>query len=252
MQASLDTPIQNEISANLETSLTSNLANKNSDEYSRTIDISAVLGLVNNSGRWAINYNASKDTLREREYEAQDGSIRWSNTLSKYKNLSIGASASTILPISEKSRTDNFLYTRFSTGPSFSLKGNGVIGLDLLQLSYSPIVAKSFHQYTTSRTGASNNEYSFIQQSSLLMQMNSHLSLSLFGSYTRHWTYERNTKDAFLFDQSLTWSINSNFSLTLGHNNQGNALAANGVDSGVDIYDINSSTIYTTLGIGLP
>ncbi len=71
-------------------------------------------------------------------------------------------------------------------------------------------------------------------------------------SNTHQWNhYTARLNDRFAMEESITFKANQKLYFTLGHRNGGNTFAANGTDPNMEIFDADTSLIYTTLNYQL-
>jgi hypothetical protein len=201
---------------------------------------------INERNSFNMIYEASQDLKGERKFTL--GDAVWIHSLRLNKELrstNYTLSDFITIPLSEDSQKNTELYTRIGAGPGVSTDLSKYIRG--LVLSYSISGSILFHKYETAATkGTSNSHYTLGNKFIIAYSLTERLSLGLDNRYSRSYTYQGNTKDNFIFDQSISYSASKNVGLSIGHNNKGNALAINGADSNVDIYNERTSTVYFT------
>lgn len=242
------------IGFNATATASSNLEKQDSANYSATSDFSLTTILKNLPfGSLNLFVSGSKGLTGEREFNLNDGAISNTQNLGAYSNVNFGLSMSAILPLSENSQKNTYLNTKLTVTPiaSYQFK-NMSSALDWLSISYRPNAGTYFHDYKVTQAGGSNPQYSLGQRLIVSISLSDSLSLDLDGGYTRYYSYQGSTWDIFNFDQSLSYAFNAYGSIYVGHNNAGNALAPNGRNSNIDMFDNRSSTVYSGLNIAIP
>jgi hypothetical protein len=244
----------NNLGINASATLNSNLEQLNSTDYTANGDFALTLIFKNFPlGNLNLFLNATKDLTGERQFTMNDGSISNVHNLGEYSNINLGLSLSAVLPISENSIKNTHLNTKLTATPIASYQFKHMTSaLDWLSISYRPSVGTYFHDYQVTETGSSNPQYSLAQRAILSFSLSDNFSLDLDGSYTRYYSYQGTTWDLFNFDQSISYAFNAYGSVYIGHNNSGSALAPNGRDSNLDLFDDRSSTVYSGLNIAIP
>jgi hypothetical protein len=200
------------------------------------------------SKRNSINAAASanKNLKDERKFLFQDPYLGHAFRLNKEKgNTNIHFGERVYIPVSEESKKNTELKTRVSVGPSIkSDLSEYVRGLTVNYRVYGDIF---LNRYETAADGNPNSRYLFGNRFIIDYSFTDKFSLGLDNSYSRSYTYNNNTKDTFVFDQSLSYAATKHISISIGHNNNGNALAIDGTASNVEIYNERSSTVYFAL-----
>lgn len=231
----------------LSTAINSNLENSSSPEHALDMDITLNTAFKLKNGA-KINFliPSNKDLKGERKYRLGDAYAGYSRKIGQpLKSLAVNMLGRFYLPLSKSSREDRKMITRLMLAPQFSLDmGSMATGLVLI---YRPYANYYFYQYTTSLSGKSNYHYSLGNRLVIAYAINNKWSLTLDNIYSRATTHGGRSVDTFAFDQSITYAYAKNIDLSLGHNNSGNALAANGLDSAVELTDRRSATVYSAL-----
>ncbi|PIP93155.1 MAG: hypothetical protein COW00_04060 [Bdellovibrio sp. CG12_big_fil_rev_8_21_14_0_65_39_13] len=235
-----------------DSSLASNL-HKVSDSVNNQLSNSfafAASYTVENIGKFGISELMDKDLRGDRLETWYDPSLSFSRSIYKFNDqVSLSGKIASTIPVSEESTKTASLITTTTLTPSLSIDlDNQVKGLSLL---YAPNFKRSFHTYQTKSDGSSNIAYSWSNRLVVSYGFLDKFSIVLDQSYGRSTTYLGNTKDKFNFDQSLNYEMNGNVAFALGHSLGGSALAANGRDSNVSVFDKDESQVYLTISLSL-
>lgn len=185
----------------------------------------------------------NQDFNNERKLLARDSVLTLTKPLGKLgDNVNVIARAGATLPLSKASNETNGLITAFRINPLFSINASGLI--EGLSLIYRPTFIYNIHEYETSLTGNSNQQYTINQRITVLYPLLKNLYLSLDNTYVRSWTYKGNANDFYSLDQSLSTNFTKSFSGFMGHSIGGNALNVNGQESDIRIFDTRVSSYY--------
>lgn len=120
---------------------------------------------------------------------------------------------------------------------------------DKLGIDMAANIGRNFHKYQEAESGAVNNQYSSTQYIEFSWAFSEAIGISANFTHKNTWTYQNVAKEIFDFSQELGLQINENFALAVGHNNNGNVLAADNSSSNVNIEDENNSTIYGSVTV---
>lgn len=195
----------------------------------------------------SLSLTMDKELTGYREEDFRDPSLSLSKSFGKIsKYVTASAKASTKIPASETSRKTTSLQTALSTSGTF-LYDAGKHVLEGLTIGYSLGVINNFHKYTMSSTGKSNTQRTFTNSLMFDYAINDNFGIYLDNTYYRNYTYKSEYNDFFSFDQSVTYSHDSGASVTLGHAIGGSALAIDGRESNVKLFDREESSYYITL-----
>lgn len=193
----------------------------------------------------------NKDLTGERLWIYNDTYLAYSRNLYKTEDqfLSLSGISRIFHPTNEESRQIKTLRTKLFFGPQVKIDLAKKWAFLPLTVTYRPYYQQSFHRYKVAYDGKSNTQYSLSNRLILDYSFTEKISLTVDSIYGRSYTYQGNPQDTFVFDQSLGYSLNETYSFSLGHNNEGGALKANGRDSNVEIFNNNKSTFYLSIGI---
>ncbi|WP_034732559.1 hypothetical protein [Bacteriovorax sp. Seq25_V] len=188
-----------------------------------------------------------KDLEGEREQKLRDPSLSLSRALPVFaKYWTSTAKLSTKIPVSEASRKTTGLQTALSASVTFLYDASNIA--KGLTIGYSPSIINNFHEYKVTTSGKSNTQRTLSNSLMFDYAFNDSFGIYLGNTYYRNFTYDGNYNDFFSFDQSITYSHEVGASATIGHAIGGSALAVNGKESNVQLFDKNESTYYFTLG----
>lgn len=207
-----------------------------------------LLGRLHLPGQYLLSTAlwVNQDFTDERELTTRDSLFTLTKPMGKITdNISWISRAALTIPLSERSNKTDGLITAIRINPLFTINAGDLIsGLTVI---FRPTLINNFYQYKTSLNGRSNFDYTVNQRITLLYGLSENVFLSLDNTYIRSWTYEGNTNDFFSLDQSISAMFTKKLSGFIGHSIGGNALAVNGQEQDISIYDTNRSTYY--LGI---
>lgn len=124
---------------------------------------------------------------------------------------------------------------------NFTILGSPFAGVTGLAL------AKNFHTWDRTNTGAANINYKADLYFGVEKALTRKLTFLLDGDYIYARTYVDTLRTQFAIGQSLTWEENKTWSFTIGHSNGGDALKANGTDYNISVFDGNTSVVYANI-----
>lgn len=150
------------------------------------------------------------------------------------------------LPTSEDSDKRANLQAQVTYILYTTIKGD-IVGNENFSFEILPYVTKAFHEYTTTTTGTSNNEWLVSFNPSAEYAFSDNFALGLELGYTRAFTYKGNSKDSYAFGAYLSFDFLENSNATLGYDIGGAPLAANGRDTRVNIIDNREANLYLEL-----
>ena len=216
----------------------------------RTIDTEfALLPKYQMSQRASLSLNASvsKGLSGTRQTLLNDAYLSYIHNGGVINNfIRWGFSSSVIAPLSIQSRKNDSLLTAIVVAPSFvfNLKK---LGIEHLVPSYTFSLSKSFHQYSTSVTGKPRKEYNLKNRFDLTYFISEVLDIGASYTHATAWTYQGTRSNAFSLGQYLSYKVNRDLYWSVGHENGGNTLRANGQDSNISFINPDASSIYTSL-----
>ncbi|MCR9203714.1 MAG: hypothetical protein NXH75_03990 [Halobacteriovoraceae bacterium] len=186
---------------------------------------------------------ANQDFQNEKELRVRDSLLMLTKPIGNLtNNISFTARGGLTLPLSEQSNKFSGLITAIRFNPIFSINASDLI--PSLRVIYRPSFVYNIHEYNQQVSGESNTEYSINQRLTILYPLLDNLYLSFDNTYIRWTSYLGSETDIFSFDQSLSTNLTKNLNLFFGHNIGGNALAINGQESDVRIFDIEDGSEY--------
>lgn len=188
-----------------------------------------------------------KDLENDREGLIRDPKIGISKSFGKLNRyVSASLSATGKIPLSKSSRISTSLQTSLGLGGSIVYDSSQHI-LKNLSLIYSPGAIVNFHEYRVTTSGSSNTQYTLSNSLTLNYGITDYMSAAASGTYYRNFDYTGHTKDFFSIEQSLSFVLPQNFSLTVGHSAGGSALAINGRESNVQLFDKDLSSYFLNI-----
>lgn len=203
-----------------------------------------------NIGKLSVSQLLDKDLKNDRLETWNDTQVSFSRSIYTFNDVfSLSGRVSGTIPLSEESTENANLITSIGLFPTLAADLNPYI--KGLSLSYIPSFRRSFHEFETKADGGSNTAYSWAQRLVIDYSFSESFSLSLDQSYIRGYTYRGTSNDRFSFDQSLNYQMNKNVSWSLGHSLGGSALAVNGSDSNVRLFDENESSVYFSFSLSM-
>lgn len=157
--------------------------------------------------------------------------------------VKLSPAASLILPLDDDARDRQSLVLGIKLSPRF-LFDLEKLGVDFLSGHYQPSLTRNLHQFKTATTGSSNRAWAASNWLKLDFALWRKLTFSTSFVHSFLWTYEGNRTNTFSISEEIAWDVADNISIAAGHSNSGNAVKANGLNSNIDIFDPNSSTVY--------
>lgn len=231
-------------SAEVGTTYSSGLQKVDAIDYSSSADIEASLAATIDGTKYSFSSSVTKELTKQRELHLNNAYLGAARSLYKFNDeFALSGSLKLTLPLSEAAKDYQRLRTSIAATPTISWKNN-----QGLSLSYSPTAQVSFHEFKTSKTGASNYQYVAGNTLAATYSFVSGLYVYANASYSRLFSYDGNTKDSYRFTQLIGYPID-NFDLSFGHVMGGSPLAANGIETEVRLFDSRDSTIFGVLSV---
>lgn len=158
------------------------------------------------------------------------------------RTTNIETSFMTYLPVSEESRN----ITELRTGLKLHLDLNTKI-TRVFKVSYRPSLRFNLYKYETDINGISNTQY--IMSNGLIL---SYKLTNFFKLYSRNYyinkvDYLGENTQLYSLSQSLEINFLNNFFIDFGHAIGGTALTENQVETDIQVYDQDKSTIFINL-----
>ncbi len=188
-----------------------------------------------------------KDLENDREGLIRDPKIGFSKSFGKLNRfISTSVATSAKIPVSKASRVTTSLQTGISLSGSIVYDASEHL-TNGLSFVYSPAVITNFHKYRVTTSGSSNTQYTLSNSLTAGYDITDFMSASVSGSYYRNFDYTGHTKDFFGVEQTLSFVLPQNFSLSIGHSTGGSALAVNGRESNVKLFDKDLSSYFLNI-----
>lgn len=194
----------------------------------------------------ALTYD--KDLQGERKGELKDTYITAARKIKEFnENLALSASTTVFIPISKTSTDKTFL----STG--YRLKGT--LGIKMPQIpnlsnSVSLGFVQNFHRSNVTISGSSNKQYVFTTSFNTAYSFWKKFSASMNFNYSKGITYKGRIIDSYASGQEIAYSATEKISLGIGHGIDGN-LAGTNSNSHLSIFDVNKSTVFMFINLGI-
>ncbi len=238
------------LSTSLSANFSSNLKKVDSTEYyadsSFGLSSNYNLSKIYSS---SISLSAYKELTNQRLSYLNDAALTFKAKINKnvYKLINLSsAKASVVIPLSENSRKNTSLQTAISIAPTvvIDLSKSSIPKLGII---YIPSLKYSLYKYAISAYGSSNNKYSLSNTLVFSYTYSDKISISATNVYSRSYTYTGISQDSYYFDQSINYQLNPQVGITIGHSIGGSALASNGTDQNINIFDSNQSSVHSGL-----
>jgi hypothetical protein len=198
-----------------------------------------------------VDYIFSKDLTQERKLKSEQGVIQLGHSaipLNPYLRLS--PSVASLLPVNQSLYEDQSF--RGSLGATVGLLGDlDRAGMGWLRPGYSVGIRRNFHEFEVAKSGSSNFQYQLTQQVMLIVDIVENLTFTTKYFYRYRWTYKSNRSDIFNYDAALDYDLGQGLTASLGLNNTGNGLAADGQSSNIALIDGQQSTVSLGLSVSL-
>lgn len=233
-----------EFNSTYTTWLTNNLYKQSSSENSLSQN-HILNGRLSLPGKYMISTSLwfTKDYENERKTLIRDSIVSILKPMGQlFGAINVTARGGLTLPLSKDSNATAGLITAARVNPIFSYNASKYI--KNLSLIYRPSAVYNVHEFKTRTDLNSNTNYLFSQRLTIAYGITSKLWLSLDNTYIRSWTYSGNTNDLYSLDQSLSYNFTRDFSLFGGHSVFANALAVNGQESDINLFNKDDSSFY--------
>jgi len=222
----------------------------------RTADLSFALmpnaklpGKINLS----VTVAASKDLEGDLETHLLNPNVFASKSFQLKPYLSLTPRIGSTLALNEDSIKRDSLLGAGHLGFSAGLNLTRIESIKGLSISFSSMLTRNLHQFTTSRTGSSNTMAALSNSLALAYSLTEKFVLSAGGSRAIGWTYNKNgdLKNSYALSQSLTYAVNSKISADIGHTVGGAAYKENGIESAIELFDENQSMLFGSLTVSI-
>ncbi len=126
--------------------------------------------------------------------------------------------------------------------------GAGINGqIKYVALTYTLSGTRNFHGYTFTSEGDANVQYSLTHKATLDYEFIENWTLGLIASYKQGWTYHDFTRQNYTNQISLGHQFAKNWAVSAGIGNEGGAFKANGTDSNIKVYDLNTTVVQASV-----
>lgn|GEM_PF-4439819 len=243
-------PESNSVHGNLSATINANNEKIGSTDRVFNTDYSAqMFYFLKNGIGTDYTVTATKDLLGERRYTFMNSTFGLNSPFARLGNTANARiRIQGAIPMDTERRKQDSLRTQITVTPNliFLLDNFGFEGVTF---RYAPYFRQNFHRYSVNTEGRSNTQRTIGQRGTLGFAITDNLSLAGEFFYQRNFTYRGNTTDSYGHDESINYNFGQNLSFSLGHTNDGSALALDGQTSNLEFSNIRNSIFYfnTTL-----
>lgn len=187
----------------------------------------------------------SKELTQGRQQRLNNTRVSWSRSnIAKWNNVLVSASITGVYPTNKDAKVRDEMLGGIELSPTIVTQVS-----ERVTFVYIPRVIRNFHKFKTNRINVNNTEYQLMQIASLTYRVNDKISVSPLLIYFDSWSYFGTQQDdAYMSQLELSYSYNPNVQIGVGVMNSGVVYNAEmGPDQSIELYDENSSSIYTNL-----
>ena len=187
----------------------------------------------------------SKQLTQGRDETLNNTRISWNRAgIAQWGRVSVSGTATVVYPTNKDAKVRDEMLAGVELSPTVVTKIN-----DKMSLVYIPRVIRNFHKYKTNRINSTNTEYQVMQIASLTYQFNDKLSLSPMLIYFDSWSYYGTQQDdGYMTQLEVNYNYSTKLQIGAGIMNSGAVYTTEmGPDQSIELYDENSSSIYTNL-----
>ena len=253
--------------AHAQSTLQQNLTAKKPPSYSGNLSLGYNTNLYNPntyasessvSGDLTFNYRVKdanlvraylggyKETTQGQEWKPNDGFVGWVNNSfwTRGKKLTIGQQIRANLPYSKESRDRDTKLLGISVAPLVMATLTPSV-----MVIYLPQVIKNFHSYKQNRVGSANIEYTTSHTLVGIWSITDNIYLQPVAGYSQSWTYDGTRRNpGFSASGEIGYSFASGITWGAGWTNAGSFRRfENGTDQTFELFDNETSTVYTAL-----
>lgn len=158
--------------------------------------------------------------------------------------IKLRGSFSASLPTSKESRRLGQITALVGSVGAGTLWHNFILGYDIIPAVY-------LNQFTTAKSGKQNKRFGFGNTLTLGYQFTDDLDFTTTWNLTFLSTYNQKVpKGTYNFTQSLGYQMTPELSLRGGASTKGNQLKHGGTKSNVELYSIDGTELFLSLGLG--
>ncbi len=194
----------------------------------------------------AIVYD--KDLQGERKGEIRDTYISLSRKIKDFNEIfGLSASSTVFVPISTTSSSETFLSTGYRLKGTLGIKVPTVPNLsNSVSLGY----VQNFHRSNVTISGSSNKQFLFTTSLESSYTFWEKFSVSKNFSFSKGVTYKGRIIDTYTSGEEVSYNASKNLTFGLGHGIDG-TLAGARVNSNLSFFDVNKSTVYMFINLGI-
>ncbi len=222
---------------------TSNLHKLDSVNHYATNTTSLSASVKTGKARVSLSTSLVKELQGERDQNLSDFGLSLSRPLGKFGDYtSVSNTFSLKLPTSKNSDERASLQFQATYAPTISISG-GIVGSKNIGFSISPYFILPKHEYKTTTTGSSNNQFITGSSFSVGYSLTDDLSIGTSFSYTRTFKYGGEQRDFYENSFYIGYSITKTTSASLSYSIGGSPLAPNGKDTEIKFIDNDEATL---------
>lgn len=189
-----------------------------------------------------------KDLQGERKDEVKDTYISLSRKIKDFnESLALSASSTVFVPISTTSTNKTFLSTGYRLKGTLGIK---VPRLPNLSNSVSFGYVQNFHRSNVTISGSSNKQFVFTTSLYSSYAIWEKFSASINFDYSKGVTYKGRIIDTYISGEEVSYNASKKLTFGLGHGIDG-TLAGARVNSNLSFFDLNRSTVYMFINLGI-
>lgn len=201
--------------------------------------------MLDNQNALRLLMMGTKELTQGREERLNNTRLSWNRSnIAKWNRVSVAGTVTAVYPTNKDAKVRDEMLGGIELSPTIVTKVN-----DKLSFVYIPRVIRNFHKYKTNRINVNNTQYQLMQIASLTYQFNDKVSVSPLLIYFDSWSYYGTQQDdAFMTQVEVNYSYSPKLQLGAGIMNSGVVYTTEmGPDQSVELYDENSSSIYTNI-----
>lgn len=189
-----------------------------------------------------------QDLQGERKGEIKDTYISLSRKIKDFNEiLSLSGSSTVFVPISNTSTSKNFLSTGYRLKGTLGIK---VPRIPNLSNSVSLGHVQNFHRSNVTISGSSNKQFVFTASLNSSYALWEKFSISKTFSYSKGVTYKGRIIDTYTSGEEVSYNASKKLTFGLGHGIDG-TLAGARLNSNLSFFDLNRSTVYMFINLGI-
>lgn len=240
---------QNRLSGSFSTEINTDL--KKASDVDKETSVSTALNfsyLFPKVGTVTTAFVYDKDLQGERKGEIKDTYISLSRKIKDFNEIySLSGSTTVFVPISTTSTSKTFLSTGYRLKGTLGIK---VPRIPNLSNSVSFGYVQNFHRSNVAISGSSNKQFVFTTSLNSTYAIWEKFSASMNFGYSKGVTYKGRIIDTYTSGEEVSYNASKKLIFGLGHGIDG-TLAGARVNSNLSFFDLNRSTVYMFINLGI-